>query len=67
LLRDLEAGFSVEEIALRIGRGVFAVEVRLSKLGRHVNDARPGPAEPGASDENADVTRRAGDDERLSG
>jgi hypothetical protein len=49
LLRDFEAGFSLEEIAQVRGRGVFGVEVRLSKLGRDVNVRGEGPAEPGAA------------------
>ncbi len=36
LLADFSAGLSVEEIASRLGRGVFAVQVRLCKLGRIV-------------------------------
>lgn len=67
LLRDLEAGFSVEEIARRSGRGVFAVEVRLSKLGRRVNDGTAGPAEPGSGDVKANVNLGPRDDGRLSG
>jgi hypothetical protein len=34
LLHEFDAGLSLEEIARRMGRGEFAVEVRLSKLGR---------------------------------
>jgi hypothetical protein len=34
LLREFDACLSMEEIAHRRGRGVFAVEVRLFKLGR---------------------------------
>jgi hypothetical protein len=34
LLQGLESGLSLEEIARQLGRGVFAVAVRLSKLGR---------------------------------
>jgi hypothetical protein len=41
LLQEFDAGLSLEEIARRTGRGVFAVEVRLSKLGRDVT-ARSG-------------------------
>lgn len=36
LVRDFEAGLPLDEIACRQGRGVFAVEVRLCKLGRSV-------------------------------
>jgi hypothetical protein len=36
LLADFSAGLSLEEIASRLGRGVFAVQVRLCKLGRNV-------------------------------
>jgi hypothetical protein len=35
LLRELDAGVSVEEIAKRLGRGSFSVQVRLCKLGRN--------------------------------
>jgi hypothetical protein len=34
LLQDFEEGLSLEDIALRLGRGVHGVEVRLVKLGR---------------------------------
>lgn len=34
LMRDFDAGLSLDEIAQRLGRGIFAVEVRLCKLGR---------------------------------
>jgi len=34
LVREFDAGVSLDEIAQRLGRGVFAVEVRLCKLGR---------------------------------
>jgi hypothetical protein len=36
LLADFDAGLPLEEIARRQGRGVFAIEVRLHKLGRIV-------------------------------
>lgn len=54
LLRDLEAGLPLEEIARRRDRGVFAVEVRLSKLGKGVTPGREGPAEQTAA---ADAAR----------
>jgi hypothetical protein len=34
LLRDFDTGMSVDQIAVRLGRGVRAVEVRLVKLGK---------------------------------
>jgi hypothetical protein len=34
LLRDYDGGVHLEEIAIRLGRGAFGVEVRLCKLGR---------------------------------
>src|SRR5208337_4931765 len=34
LLQEFDAGLSLKEIARRMGRGVYAVEVRLSMLGR---------------------------------
>ena len=36
LLAEFEAGLPLEEVATRLGRGVFAVKVRLCKLGRVV-------------------------------
>lgn len=43
LLADLAAGLPIEEIANRLGRGVFSVQVRLCKLGRgeSVSDRKP--------------------------
>jgi hypothetical protein len=43
LLRELASGLSLEETARRLGRGVFAVEVRLTKLARgaSVRSGRP--------------------------
>jgi len=40
LLREVEAGLPLEDIARSLGRGVFSVQVRLFKLGR-------GPSPPG--------------------
>jgi hypothetical protein len=34
LLSEFDAGLSLEDIAARRGRGIFAIEVRLCKLGR---------------------------------
>jgi len=47
LLHEFDAGLSLEEIARRMGRGEFAVEVRLSKLGRDATSrsgVRPDPS-----------------------
>jgi hypothetical protein len=67
LLGDLAAGFSLDEIARRLGRGVFAVEVRLSKLGRGASDGGEGPAELGNADSKADDKLLPPDDGPLSG
>ena len=34
LLQELDAGHDVDQIARRLGRGVFSVQVRMAKLGR---------------------------------
>ena len=45
MLQGFEACLSLEDIARRLGRGVFAVEVRLSKLGRDATVRSGRPAE----------------------
>ena len=44
LMRECDAGLPLEEIAARRGRGVFAIEVRLCKLGLSASLLQRGPA-----------------------
>jgi hypothetical protein len=47
LLKAYDAGLSIEELARRLRRGHNAIDVRLCKLGRGVEDWRgPGPNQP---------------------
>jgi hypothetical protein len=61
LVKGFEAGFSLEELARSLGRGVFAVEVRLSKLGRDATVRSGRPTEQVAA---ADGGRHAGSSRR---